>query len=259
LKKKKLKEEALVRLKSEIDIMAKLDHPSIVKLYEAYDTKKLTVLILELITGGELFDALVNREGPYYEGDAKDIVLNIVRGVRYMHSMGICHRDLKPENILLINSNDAKNIKITDFGLSKDFSRETLITSVGTASYAAPEVLLGRPYTPGCDVWSIGVIAFILLSAEFPFYGPDEPTVFRAILSMKYKFREDIWGDNKVSEEAKDFISKIFVGATKRLTAEQCLQHPWLMEKVKITKELSWSQGRNRSNLELLKRVKKES
>jgi len=206
--------------------MAKLDHPNIVKLYEAYDTEKKTVLILELVTGGELFDALVNRSSPYYEKDAREIVLNILSGVQYMHSMGICHRDLKPENIL-INGDDPRNVKITDFGLSKDFSRGKLVTSCGTASYAAPEVLMNDPYTQECDIWSIGVVTFILLSAEFPFYGPDEKSIFQSILSMNFNFREEIWGKNKISSEAKDFISKIFVKAKDRMTAAQCLEHPW--------------------------------
>jgi len=218
--------------------MAKLDHPNIVKLYEAFDTPKRTVLILELVTGGELFEALVKRQTPYYERDAADIIRNVLRGVAYMNSMGVCHRDLKPEN-LLIQGDDPKNIKITDFGLSKDFTQNTLITSCGTASYAAPEVLLSSPYTSFCDVWSVGVITFILLSAEFPFHGRSEAEIFKAILSYRYCFRDGIW--NHISSKAKDFIAKIFVESESRMSAEECLEHPWLSERDSEERVLSIS------------------
>jgi len=147
---------------------------------------------------------------------------SVFRGVQYMHAMGICHRDLKPENLLI----KGDIIKITDFGLSKDFSMGTMKTSCGTASYAAPEVLMSRPYTSECDVWSAGVITFILLSAEFPFFGSSEVEIFKSILEIKYRFKEGVW--DRVSENAKDFIRRIFVLSEERMSAEQALEHPWL-------------------------------
>jgi len=221
-----MKEEDIRQLKAEIDIMTRLDHPNIVRLYETFDIPpKLTVLILELVTGGELFQALIKRSTPYYERDAAEIMRNVMRGVEYMHSMGICHRDLKPEN-LLIQGDDPRNIKITDFGLSKDFSKAQMVTSCGTASYAAPEVLMSKPYTSYCDIWSCGVIGYVLLSAEYPFFGQTETEIFNSFFGSRYRFKEGVW--DKISDRAKDFIRNIFVSVDQRMDAEQCLEHPWL-------------------------------
>jgi len=233
-KKNKMKEEDIRQLKAEIDIMTRLDHPNIVRLYETFDIPpKLTVLILELVTGGELFQALIKRSTPYYERDAAEIMRNVMRGVEYMHSMGICHRDLKPEN-LLIQGDDPRNIKITDFGLSKDFSKAQMVTSCGTASYAAPEVLSGKHYTSYCDIWSCGVIGFVLLTAEFPFYGKTEAEIFKTIEDYRYDFKKEIW--DRISNNAKDFISNIFVPPEQRMDAKQCLEHPWLQNQEDTTK-----------------------
>jgi len=152
------------------------------------------------------------------------MVTQVLRAISYMNSMGIAHRDLKPENILLDKDH---NIKISDFGLSKDFSSEAMSTSCGTPTYVAPEVLLGSTYDVQCDVWSTGVITYILLSSHIPFDGDGESEVFERILSACYSFPSPLW--DPVSAKAKDFISKIFVVEPKqRLTADQCLDHEWL-------------------------------
>jgi len=204
--------------------MSKLHHPNIVQMIEAFDTPKKTYLILELITGGELFDEIIARDKPYFESDAVHMVTQILRAISYMNSMGIAHRDLKPENILLDQDH---NIKISDFGLSKDFSSEAMSTSCGTPTYVAPEVLLGSVYDVQCDVWSTGVITYILLSSHIPFDGDGESEVFERILSACYSFPSPLW--DPVSTQAKDFISKIFVVEPKqRMTADECLDHEWL-------------------------------
>jgi len=225
LKKKKMNKEQKVLLEREIAVMAKLKHPNIVELIEAYDTPKYTYLVLELVSGGELFDEIIHRTEPYYEENAKHMVRQLMLAAEYMHSMGIAHRDLKPENLLL--STDKKTLKITDFGLSKDFTTEKLTTSCGTAIYVAPEVLMATSYDTGCDIWSLGVITYILLTAHVPFDGSTENEVFEKIMRAAYSFPKKLF-DN-ISEEAKDFISKIFVVDTKnRMDATQCLEHPWL-------------------------------
>jgi len=212
-------------LEREIAVMAKLKHPNIVELIEAYDTPKYTYLVLELVYGGELFDEIINRAEPYYEDDAKAMVRQLMLAAEYMHAMGIAHRDLKPENLLL--SEDKKTLKISDFGLSKDFTSEKLTTSCGTAIYVAPEVLMATSYDTGCDIWSLGVITYILLSAHVPFDGLTENEVFEKILRAAYSFPKKLF--EHISEDAKDFISKIFVVDTKnRMDATQCLEHPWL-------------------------------
>jgi len=224
LRKKVLDVSSKNLLEREIAVMSKLHHPNIVQMIEAFDTPKKTYLILELITGGELFDEIIARDKPYFESDAVHMVTQILRAISYMNSMGIAHRDLKPENILLDQDH---NIKISDFGLSKDFSSEAMSTSCGTPTYVAPEVLLGSVYDVQCDVWSTGVITYILLSSHIPFDGDGESEVFERILSACYSFPSPLW--DPVSSQAKDFISKIFVvEPIQRMTADECLDHEWL-------------------------------
>jgi len=211
-------------LEREIAVMSKLHHPNIVQMIEAFDTPKKTYLILELVTGGELFDEIIARDKPYFEADCIAMVTQMLRAISYMNSMGIAHRDLKPENILLDKDH---NIKISDFGLSKDFSSEAMSTSCGTPTYVAPEVLLGSVYDVQCDVWSLGVVTYILLSSHIPFDGDGESEIFERILNACYAFPSPLW--DAVSEKAKDFISKIFVVEPKqRMTADECLDHEWL-------------------------------
>jgi len=204
--------------------MARLHHPNIVSLEACYDTPKIVVLIIELVSGGELFQDIITRSEPYYERDATDYVRQLFAALKYMHSLGIAHRDLKPENLLL--STDKKTIKISDFGFSKD-EGDTLKTACGTALYVAPEVLSASEYDTSCDVWSIGVITYILLSAHIPFDGSNEQEIFQKIMNAQYSFPESLFGS--VSDTAKDFITKIFVvDPKKRLTASDCLKHRWL-------------------------------
>jgi len=222
--KKKIKSEFKTLLEREIQVMSRLNHPNIVLLEACYDTPKKVILIMELVSGGELFQDILSRQEPYYERDAADIVRQLFSALEYMHSLGIAHRDLKPENLLL--SSDKKTIKISDFGFSKE-EGDTLKTACGTALYVAPEVLTDMQYDTSCDVWSIGVITYILLSAHIPFDGSNEQEIFQKIMSGKYSFPDKLFGT--ISQTAKDFISNIFVlDPKKRMTASDCLKHPWL-------------------------------
>jgi len=219
-----LTNRAKIFWKEKSQLCPKLHHPNIVQMIEAFDTPKKTYLILELVTGGELFDEIIARDKPYFEKDAAEMVRQILRAISYMNSMGIAHRDLKPENLLLDSEH---NIKISDFGLSKDFSSEAMTTSCGTPTYVAPEVLMGAAYDVQCDVWSTGVITYILLSSHIPFDGDGESEVFERILAACYAFPSPLW--DPVSSLAKDFIKKIFVVDPKfRATADECLDHEWL-------------------------------
>jgi len=227
--KKNQSEEELQLLQREIDIMQKLDHKNIISLEEVYDEKDTIYLVMELVAGGELFDQIVSR-GTYSEADAASIVRQILEAVDYMHGNGIAHRDLKPEN-LLCSGDETNTIKVTDFGLSKDFGSASLRTSCGTPDYVAPEVLRGQPYDNSVDIWSIGVITYILLCGFPPFYGNTDQQIFEKILKAEYDFPSPDW--DPISNEAKDFIRKILIhDPAKRPTAAEALESVWIKNKV---------------------------
>ncbi|KAH3767048.1 myosin light chain kinase [Pelomyxa schiedti] len=211
----------------EIEIMKRVNHPNVLHLIDIFETDTHLCMVMELITGGELFYKIVNR-GSYGEKDAIGIVRQLVTGVEYLHREGVAHRDLKPENLLCNGDGESMVIKIADFGLSKMFSNDVLQTSCGTPDYAAPEVLqMEGTYGMEVDMWSVGVITYVLLCGYPPFYAEDHGELFRLILAARYDFPEDDW--KHVSNEAKDFIRHLLVVDPKeRLTAAQCLQHPWL-------------------------------
>jgi len=226
IEKKTPGDEELQLLHREIDIMKKLQHKNIIALYEVFEEEETIFLILELVTGGELFDQIVSR-GVYSERDAANVIKQILEAVSYMHQNGIAHRDLKPEN-LLCGGSDGSVIKVTDFGLSKDFGKGSLKTSCGTPDYVAPEVLKGQNYDNSVDVWSVGVICYILLCGFPPFYGNNDQQIFEKIMKAKYDFPSPDWDD--ISDDAKEFIQAILVlDPSDRPTAADCLQAPWIV------------------------------
>lgn len=230
IQKKFVDPQELKCLEREIDIMMKVNHPNVLRLLDLYETDEEVVMVIELVTGGELFYKIVDR-GAYSEADAAGIVRQLMTGIAYLHSQGIAHRDLKPENILCEGEDDAMTIKIADFGLSKAFSGgDTLKTACGTPDYAAPEVLsMEGSYTMAVDMWSAGVITYVLLCGYPPFYAKEQRELFQQILKADYDFPEEDW--EAISDNAKDFINSLLkVDAGERMTAEQALQHPWLKE-----------------------------
>jgi len=206
--------------------MTKLHHKNIIALEEVFEEDETIYLVLELVTGGELFDQIVSR-GTYSERDAANVVRQILEAVAYMHDNGIAHRDLKPEN-LLCSGPDSNIIKVTDFGLSKDFGKASLKTSCGTPDYVAPEVLKGNAYDNSVDIWSVGVICYILLCGFPPFYGNTDQQIFEKIMKANYDFPSPDWDD--ITEDAKEFIQAILVlEPHERPTALECLQAPWIV------------------------------
>jgi len=182
-------------------------------------------MVLEYVDGGELYDHIVNR-GNYAEHDAVHVVRQIIEAVAYLHNNNIAHRDLKPENLLCTGPNN-EIIKVADFGLSKEFSDDGLETMCGTPDYVAPEVLRGSGYTNSIDIWSIGVITYVLLCGCPPFYGNDDKEVFIKIIKADYKFFSPDW--DTISNEAKEFISFLLVlEPNRRPTATQCLEASWI-------------------------------
>jgi len=224
-------EDEISVLKREIEIMTKLKHKNIIYLHEVFEDNANMYLVLELVTGGELFDHIISRNS-FSENDAAAIIRQALEAVDFMHKNDVAHRDLKPENILVTGPN-CDIIKVSDFGLSKDFGKEKLVTSCGTPDYVAPEVLRGGDYGSEVDVWSIGVICYILLCGYPPFYGEDHQ-IFEKILKVEYDFPKPDW--DTISEDAKEFIQALLkLDPQERPTAEQCLESPWITSNAPTT------------------------
>lgn len=188
---------------------------------------------MEYCSGGELLD-IIAQKGRLSESEVLSIMEKAFSAVKHLHTLGIAHRDLKPENFLLATKEDASEIKIIDFGLSRflgDTANMRLSTAAGTALYMAPEVLKGD-YDERCDNWSLGVVMYVLLCGSPPFEGENANAVFHRVLKGKYNMTGDKW--KKVSSQAKDLISKLLViSPEERLTASEALEHPWFTGKAK--------------------------
>ncbi|KAK2142313.1 hypothetical protein LSH36_971g00059 [Paralvinella palmiformis] len=227
------KEESL---QNEIDVLRRLKHPNIVELLDVYEDKTHFYLAMELVTGGELFDRIVEK-GSYTEKDASHLIRQVLEAVDFMHEKGVVHRDLKPENLLYYSPAEESKIMISDFGLSKTDDSGSMATACGTPGYVAPEVLAQQPYGKEVDVWSIGVIAYILLCGYPPFYDENDSELFRQILKAQYEFDSPYW--DEISDSAKDFISRLMCKDTKkRYTCQQALKHPWISGNTALNKDI---------------------
>lgn len=228
----KAKVEDLNDIEREIQIMKMIKHKNIIRLYEIHEEPKKTNLVMELVTGGELFDRIVDQykdHGQYSEKDAAAVIKPICEALSYLHAKNVVHRDLKPENILLATKAPDAEIKIADFGLARLVSSKDLMrTACGTPGYVAPEVLKNQGYDSGAiDMWSVGVILYILLCGFPPFFEEDLPALFDMILNARYDFPSP-WWDN-VSGTAKDLVVKLLeLDPKTRLTADQVLEHVWI-------------------------------
>uniref|UniRef100_A0A8C9XSZ5 Calcium/calmodulin-dependent protein kinase type IV n=1 Tax=Sander lucioperca TaxID=283035 RepID=A0A8C9XSZ5_SANLU len=226
---KKTIDKKIVR--TEIGVLLRLSHPNIIQLKEIFETDTDIALVLELVTGGELFDRIVER-GYYSERDAAHVIKQILEAVAYLHDNGVVHRDLKPENLLYADLSLDAPLKIADFGLSKIIDDQvTMKTVCGTPGYCAPEILRGNAYGPEVDMWSVGVILYILLCGFEPFFDPrGDQYMYSRILNCDYEFVSPWWDD--VSLNAKDLVSKLIVlDPHKRLSVREALQHPWVLGK----------------------------
>ncbi|KAG2698584.1 hypothetical protein I3843_07G157300 [Carya illinoinensis] len=213
----------------EIQIMHHLsEHPHVVRIEGTYEDLVFVHLVMELCAGGELFDRIVQK-GHYSEREAVKLIKTIVGVVEACHSLGVMHRDLKPENFLFESPADDAKLKATDFGLSVFYKPgEAFHDVVGSPYYVAPEVLK-KHYGPEVDVWSAGVILYILLSGVPPFWAETETGIFRQILKGKLDFESAPWPS--ISESAKDLIRKMLErDPTKRISAHEVLCHPWIVD-----------------------------
>eukprot|EP00571_Detonula_confervacea_P004744 CAMPEP_0172313412 /NCGR_PEP_ID=MMETSP1058-20130122/20156_1 /TAXON_ID=83371 /ORGANISM="Detonula confervacea, Strain CCMP 353" /LENGTH=416 /DNA_ID=CAMNT_0013027057 /DNA_START=19 /DNA_END=1266 /DNA_ORIENTATION=- len=234
------------RIKREIAFLRQVQHPNIIRLYDAYEDENEVHIVTEMCRGGELFDKIVekatlgikNRSDTnggaiqpacFRERDAAHIIHSLLSAVSYLHSNDIIHRDLKPENILF--NDESSSIKLIDFGLSiRHNSKHSppLSNIVGTSYYMAPELLEGS-YDRSCDLWSIGVIAYVLLSGRPPFNGNSDDVIFKKIKRGGFKMENSTFWDHGVSEHGKDFIRCLLdMDPRRRLTANKALEHAWL-------------------------------
>ncbi|XP_042625090.1 myosin light chain kinase 2, skeletal/cardiac muscle-like [Cyprinus carpio] len=227
IKARSQKEKEVV--KNEIQVMNQLDHANLIQLYAAYESRNDVILVLEYVDGGELFDRIIDENYKLKELDTVMFIRQICEGLRYMHKMYILHLDLKPENILCV-SRVTNKVKIIDFGLARKYQpREKLRVNFGTPEFLSPEVVNYDFVSFNTDMWSLGVIAYMLLSGLSPFLGDDDNETLNNILACQWNFEEDEFSE--VSEEAKDFISKLLVlDKSWRIGATEALKHPWLAD-----------------------------
>lgn len=218
-------------IREEAEMMRGLDHPNIIRIKDTYETESWIFIVMEYVRGGDLFDRIIER-GRYSEVNTRSAMIQILDAVQYLHSKDICHRDLKPENILLVSKESDCELKITDFGLAKRTNQEGLKTFCGTPQYFAPEVLKRRGdsvsgssrYGMKADMWSLGVVLYILLSGQFPF---TEDSLFNQIEHAQYSFTGPEWSG--VSREALHFIRSLMtLRPDQRLSVTDALKHPWI-------------------------------
>ena len=214
-------------LKEEVEILSSMNHEHIIKCEECFDEPENIYIVTELVSGGELFDRIV-RKSYYSEKDARDLIRIFLKTMAYVHEQGVVHRDLKPENLLLVSNDDDSDIKIADFGLAKRvIDLEPNEPPCGTPAYVAPEILRNQKYGTEVDIWSIGVICYVLLAGYPPFYDEDMRRLFRKIKDGRYHFHQEHWGDK--SHESMDCIKKMLcVDVKERWTAKQLLKHDWV-------------------------------
>jgi len=220
-------------------------HPHVVRIYEVYENTYNDVqclfVVMEIMLGGELFSRIQEKAtGAFTEREAANIMYSICSSIAYLHGLNIAHRDIKPENLLYTNMTDNAVLKLTDFGFAKrvdDGTEKPLETPCYTPYYVAPEVLSSKPYDKSCDVWSIGIIAYILLCGYPPFYShhglPISPGMKKRIRAGQYNFSGPEW--DRVSEAAKDLIRRCLkTDPTERATIGDIMSHKWITHYNKI-------------------------
>jgi len=211
----------------EVSIMSSLSHPHIVPLIDFFEEKDCYFLVMELMSGGDLFDR-IGKKKTYSEEDARDLAVKMLKAMSYCHGHRVAHCDMKPKNLLLMSEDNHSYIKLADFGFAARCHTEKCLTKqCGTPFFVSPEILMRQPYDQQSDMWSVGCIIFLLLSGNLPFMGRSQKELFRKIVSGKYEFKDVDWSG--ISPEAKDLVQKLLVlDPDERITSSQALRHKWM-------------------------------
>lgn len=247
--KKKLKGDTLL-LKNELDLLRVTEHPNIIQFYEIYQDENFVHFVMECCTGGDV-TSLLEAQGGLTEERAKQIIFETLLAVNYLHKLGICHRDIKPDNFLFKDKSEKSSVKVIDFGLSKRLPKgEKLKSLLGTPYYVAPELIENKGYGFKADIWSIGVMLYLLFLAEFPFKGEKQQEIFENIRSGRY----NITKLKKFTPEAIKFLARcLTIDEKTRPTAAEALRDPWFRD---IDQALM-DQGKKHINKELLESLLK--
>jgi len=215
-------------IKKEIDIMNQLHHPKLINLHDAFEDDDEMVLIFEFLSGGELFERITSEGYSMSEAEVINYMRQICEAIKHMHERNIIHLDIKPENIMC-QTKKSSNVKLIDFGLATKLDPNEIVKiSTGTAEFAAPEIVEREPVGFYTDMWAVGVLAYVLLSGLSPFAGENDVETLKNVKACDWDFDEDTFAI--VSDEGKDFIRRLLIkNKEKRMTAHECLLHPWLM------------------------------
>ncbi|XP_068184637.1 myosin light chain kinase, smooth muscle [Antennarius striatus] len=230
-------------VRQEIGIMNSLHHPKLVQCVDAFEGKSDIVMVLEMISGGELFERIIDEDFELTEREVIKYMLQIIDGVNFIHQQGIVHLDLKPENIMCVNKTGSK-IKLIDFGLARRLENAgTLKVLFGTPEFVAPEVINYEAISYPTDMWSIGVICYILLSGLSPFMGDSDNETLSNVTSASWDFEDEAF--DEISDNAKDFITNLLKKDMRaRLTCAKCYEHPWLKQDTNTMKAKKLSKER---------------
>jgi serine/threonine protein kinase len=234
IKKNKAKEKDIELVRNEIDIMKLCYHPYVVHLLDHFENGEYIFIVMEYIKGGSLNDYMKSNNFNFTERRAAELIYQLAKGLKYLHKYGIIHRDLKPDNIMLTEASDKGNIKIMDFGLSKILGKKEKSTDgFGTLTFVAPEVLIRKPYNKEVDIWSVGVILYLMLSGDLPFDDPDdnEQKIAKSIVYQEVKFPQEKFG--KRSKAVIELIKGCLTKEPKnRIKIDEILKGEWMKQQL---------------------------
>ena len=228
MKKSVMTPQDVELVKQEIEILKMCQHPNLIRMLDVFENTEHMYIVMELLEGGDLFSFLEKRKFRVPEQRASSIIHSLAAGIYYLHTYGIVHRDLKPENILMVDKSETSDVKIVDFGLSKMVGPAQLCTEpFGTLSYVAPEVLLQKPYGKAVDVWSLGIVTYLMLVASLPFDHEDDKEVARYFpmslpsltIYAEPDYSTSAW--KRISKEGIDFVKSTSIQISYRAISQR--------------------------------------